>query len=159
MLCEINNQFRERGARVTTIFGAFVIVMGLIAWIGQSLSVFALPTAIRFGLFEPEEEVDKSMFLFERFSMGIMDMLLLWILPLSAFLMILGNTYWPLFALVGGGVYLYFPGVFIITRIVLKMHDKKVGRPSSVRAAYLFGSIWTFASVTMIVLAIRELGF
>jgi hypothetical protein len=97
------------------------------------------------------------MYLIERLSQGIMDVLLTWILPVSALLMIAGNSYWPLFALVGGGVYLYFPGVFMITRIVLKRHGKRVGRPSSVKAAYLFGSIWTASSIAMIVLAILEL--
>ena len=144
---------------MTTIFGIVVMVVGLIAWIGQSLAVFSLPTAIKLGLFEPENEVDQSMFVFERYSMGIMDILLTWILPFSAFLMIMGNSYWPLFALVGGGVYLYFPGVFMITRIVLKKHGKKVGRPSAVAGAFMFGWIWTLSSIIMIVLAIKELGF
>ena len=144
---------------MTSVIGIAVIVLGLICWIGQSLTVLALPVAIKLGLFESENEVDQSMFLFERYSQGIMDMLLTWTLPLSAFLMILGNSYWPLLALIGGGVYLYFPGVFMITRFVLKRHGKKVGRPSSVWAAYVFGWIWTLSSITMIVLAIMELGF
>lgn len=33
---------------------------------------------------EPEEDVDRSMYLFERFSQGIIDMLLTWMLPASA---------------------------------------------------------------------------
>jgi hypothetical protein len=140
-----------------TLIGIFVTIAGLICWIGQSLAVFALPTAVRLGLFEPENEVDQSMFLFERFSQGIMDMLLAWILPLSASLMVIGNNSWPLLALVGGGIYFYFPGVFMITRIVLKRHGKKVGRPSSVRAAHVFGWIWIASSITMIVLAVIEL--
>jgi hypothetical protein len=140
-----------------TVIGIIVIIVGLIAWIGQSLAVFALPTAVRLGLFEPQDEVDQSTFLFERYSMGIMDILLAWTLPLSALLMIVERNYWPFFALVGGGVYLYFPGVFMITRIVLKRHGKKVGRQSSVRAAYMFGWIWILSAATMIVLAVIEL--
>lgn len=143
---------------MTTVVGVIVIVAGLVCWVGQSLAVFALPAAVRLGLVEPEAEVDPSMFLFERFSMGIMDVLLTWTLPLSAFLMLTGITYWPLFALVGGGVYLYFPGVFMITRIVLKRNGKQVGGLSSVRSAYVFGWIWIGCSITMIVLAVRELG-
>jgi hypothetical protein len=140
-----------------TLIGIFVIVVGLICWIGQGMAVFSLPTAVKLGLFESEGEVDQSMYLFERLSQGIMDVLLTWILPLSGLLMILKSGYWPVFALVGGGVYLYFPGVFMITRIVLKRHGKKVGRPSSVKAAYLFGWIWILSSITMIVLAIIEI--
>jgi len=140
-----------------TLIGIVVLIVGLICWIGQSLTIVALPTAVRLGLAEPEVEVNQSMHLFERFALGIMDSLLTWILPLSALLMIIGNSSWPLLALVGGGIYLYFPGVFMITRIVLKRHGKKVGRPSSVRTAYVFGWIWILSAITMIVLAVIEL--
>ena len=129
----------------------------MICWIGQTLAVIALPTAIKLGVFEPEDEVDQSMYLFERYSQGIMDMLLTWMLPLSGLLMVLGNNYWPVLALVGGGVYLYFPGVFMITRFVLKRHGKLIGRPSSVLTANVFGWIWTLSALTMIVLATKEL--
>lgn len=137
--------------------GILVIIVGLICWIGQSLTIFALPTAIRLGLSEPENEIDHSLNLIERFAQGIMDILLTWILPAGAILMLAGNSYWPLFALVGGGVYLYFPGVFMITRIVLKRHGKKVGRSSTVKATYVFGWIWILSAVIMIVLAVLEL--
>jgi len=143
---------------VITLIGIIVIVGGSICWIGQCLAVFALPTAIRLGLIESENEVDQSMFLFERYSMGIMDILLTWTLPVSALLMIMENSYWPLFALIGGGVYLYLSGTFMITRIILKRHAKKIGRPSSVKAAYVLGWIWILSSVTMIVLAVIKLG-
>ncbi|MDJ0758337.1 MAG: hypothetical protein QNJ19_03020 [Woeseiaceae bacterium] len=142
---------------LTTLIGVIVVILGLICWVGQTMAVFFLPTAIKLGLFEPEHEVDPSMYLFERMSQGIMDVLLTWILPLAALLMILGHPSWPVFALVGGGIYLYFPGVFMITRIVLKQHSKSVGRPSSVRSANMFGSLWILSAITMIVLAILEL--
>ena len=142
---------------LTTLIGVIVVILGLICWVGQSMALFFLPAAIKLGLFEPEHEVDPSMHLFERMSQGIMDVLLTWILPLSALLMILGQPSWPLFALVGGGIYLYFPGVFMITRVVLKQHGKSVGRPSSVRSANMFGSLWILSAITMIVLAVIEL--
>ncbi len=142
---------------MTTIIGIAIIIVGLICWIGQTLAVIALPTAVKLGVFEPEQEVEQSMYLFERYSQGIMDMLLTWILPLSAFLMIIGNTYWPILALIGGGVYLYFPGVFMITRIVLRRHGKRIGRPSSVITANVFGWIWTLSALTMIILASMEI--
>lgn len=143
---------------LTTLIGVTVVILGLICWVGQTMAVFALPTAVKLGLFEPEHEVDPTMYLFERMSQGIMDVLLTWILPLSALLMILEQPSWPLFALVGGGVYLYFPGVFMITRIVLKQHGNRIGRPSSVTTANIFGTLWLLSAITMIALAVRELG-
>ncbi len=143
---------------VTTTLGILVIVLGLICWLGQTLVVFVPDVAVKLGLHEPEEEMDRSMHLFERFSQGIMDILLTWILPASALMMLLGHELWPILALVGGGVYLYFPGVFSITRIVLKKDGKKIGSPASEMTAYVFGALWTLSAIYMIVLAIAEIG-
>lgn len=125
---------------------------------GASLVVFAPRAAIKLGLNEREEDLDRSMYLFERLSQSIMDVLLAWMLPAAALMMLLGHKHWPILALVGGGVYLYFPGVFIITRIVLKRNGMQVGRPASVVSAYVFGTLWVLSAVCMIVLAVSELG-
>ena len=143
---------------LTTAMGILVIVLGLISWIGQTLVVFAPDIAVKFGVGEPEQEVDRSMYLFERYSQGIMDVLLTWILPAAALMMLLGIDQWAVFALVGGGVYLYFPGVFTITRIVLKRDGKKIGSPASQVTAYVFGTLWMLSAIYMIVLAVAELG-
>ena len=142
---------------VTTVLAILVIVLGLICWLGQTLVVFAPRIAVKVGVNEPEEDVDRSMYLFERFSQGIMDVLLTWILPASALMMLLGNEYWPILALVGGGVYLYFPGVFSITRIVLKRDGRKIGKPGSEMSAYILGALWTLSALFMIALAVAEL--
>ena len=141
----------------TTILAILVIILGLICWLGQTLVVFTPNVAVKLGVGEPEQDIDRSMYLFERFSQGIMDILLTWMLPASALMMLLGNEYWPILALVGGGVYLYFPGVFSITRIVLKREGKKIGNPASEITAYIFGALWTLSAVLMIALAVAEL--
>ena len=142
---------------VTTALAVLVIVLGLICWLGQALVVFAPHLAVKCGVNEPEEDVDRSMYLFERFSQGIMDVLLTWILPASALMMLLGNEQWPILALIGAGVYLYFPGVFSITRIVLKRDGKKIGGPASEATAYILGTLWTLSALFMIALAVAEL--
>ncbi len=143
---------------LTTTLGVLVIVLGLICWIGQALVVFVPHVAVKLGVGEPEEDLDRSMYLFERFSQGIMDVLLTWLLPASALMMLLDQGHWPILALVGGGVYLYFPGVFSITRVVLKRNGLKIGSPASEVAAYVLGTLWTLSAVYMIVLAIAEIG-
>ncbi|MDJ0719067.1 MAG: hypothetical protein QNJ54_33385 [Prochloraceae cyanobacterium] len=140
-----------------TIIGIFAIVLGLICWIGQSLVVFSPSTAVKLGLCEPEEDIEQGMWLFERFSQGVVDILLTWMLPLAGVLMILEHKTWPIFALVGGGVYLYFPGVFIITRIVFKKRGLKIGSRSAELSAYAFGSLWILLALVMIYKAIVEL--
>ena len=143
---------------LTVVLGVSVIILGLICWVGQSLAIFAPSVAVSLGVGEAEEDVDKSMYLFERFSQGIMDVLLTWMLPVSALMMLIGYESWPILALVGGGVYLYFPGVFSITRIVLKRRGMKIGTPASEITAYVFGALWTLSALAMIALAVVELG-
>ncbi len=142
---------------LTNAIGISVIVLGLICWIGQTLVVFAPGMAEKLGVGEPEEELDRSMYLFERYAQGIPDIALTWLLPASALMMLLGFDHWPILALIGGGVYLYFPMVFITTRIVLHKDGKKIGSPASVLAAYTLGTLWLLSAITMIVLAMAEL--
>lgn len=141
-----------------TLLGIFVVVLGLICWLGQALVVFAPDVAVRLGVNEAEDTVDKSMYLFERYSQGIMDVLLTWLLPASAVMMLLDYAHWPVFALVGSGVYLYFPGVPSITRIVLKKNGLAVGGRASEVTAYVLGALWTLSALLMIALATAELG-
>lgn len=141
-----------------TLIGILVIVLGLICWLGQTLVVFAPDVAVKLGVNEAEGTIDKSMYLFERYSQGIMDVLLTWLLPASAVMMLLDYAYWPVFALVGAGVYLYFPGVFSITRIALKKNGLAVGGRVSEITAYVLGTLWTLSALLMIALATAELG-
>ncbi|MEM8837592.1 MAG: hypothetical protein AAGE89_05830 [Pseudomonadota bacterium] len=139
------------------IIAVTVLVLGLICWLGQILVVFKPDEAVKFGLGEREEEVDRSMYLFERYSQGIPDIALTWILPTSALMMLHGIDLWPIFALIGGGIYLYFPPVFMITRCVLRKDGKKIGRPEYVAFAYILGILWLLSALFMIAFAVIEL--
>ena len=143
---------------VTTALAVLAIILGLICWVGQTLVVFTPNIAEKLGVSEPEDEIDRSMYLYERFSQSIPDALLTWMLPASALMMLLEHELWPILALVGGGVYLYFPSVFSITRIVLKRDGLKVGTPASQLTAYVLGALWTLSAIYMIALAIAEIG-
>lgn len=140
-----------------TIAGILIVVLGLICWLGQTLVIFAPNVAVTLGVGEPEGDVDPSMYLFERFSQGIMDVLLAWMLPASALMMLLGYAHWPILALIGGGVYLYFPGVFMITRVVLKRNGMKIGKLPSEMTAHVLGLLWILSAICMIALAVSEL--
>jgi hypothetical protein len=140
-----------------TLIGIIVIIAGMICWIGQSLSFFAPVIAVKLGLCEPENDMDHTLYIIETRAHGLTDILLTWILPLSALLMLLNHPVWPILALVGGGVYLYFPGIIILHRVFLKKQGLKVGKPSAQAGTYIFGTIWLLSSVTMIALAIMAL--
>ena len=140
-----------------TIIGIIVIIVGLIVFVGQGLSFFAPNLATKIGLNDPEEEMDQTLYVIETKANGLSDILLTWIFPLSGLLMIIDHRFWPFFALVGSGIYLYFALLTIFTRLFLKKIGKKVGSISSEKTAYIFSVIWIFSSITMIALAIQEL--
>ena len=80
-----------------------------------------------------------------------------WILPVSGYLMIIGNRWWPVFALVGGAVYLYIPGCFSITRFVLGKRGLKIGTRSAQITAYVLAVLWTVDALVIMCLAVKEL--
>ena len=140
-----------------TVIGIFVIIAGLICWIGQSLSFLAPKIALKLGLLEPAEDIDQTLYIIEAKALGLNDMLLTWTLPLSGFLMLFKNQLWPYLGLIGGCIFIYFSGLIILSRVFLKQQGKKVGSPSAVKVAYVFSVVWLLAAVGMIVLAFIEL--
>ena len=142
-----------------TFIGILVIVVGLLVYIGQSLSFLSPQLATKIGLNDPEEEMDQSLYIIETKANGLSDMLLTWTLPLSGLLMIFDHYTWPYFVLVGSVIYLYFGLLTIFSRVFLKRRGKKVGSPSSEKAAYVFSVIWILSSITMIVLATLKLAY
>jgi hypothetical protein len=71
--------------------------------------------------------------------------------------MIIENAWWPVFALVGGAVYLYIPGCFTITRIVLGKRGLKIGTRSAQTTAYVLAVLWTVDALVMMYLAVKGL--
>ena len=80
---------------MSIVVGVVTLIVGLIAWLGQSLAVLAPSTAVSLGVLEPEEEVDPTLYVVEARAMGLSDMLLGWTLPVSALLMLVGHPFWP----------------------------------------------------------------
>ena len=72
-----------------TLIGIVVILVGLIVWVGQTLSFLAPEIATKLGVNDPEEEMDQSLYIIETKANGLSDILLAWTLPLSSLLMIL----------------------------------------------------------------------
>ena len=142
---------------ISTVIGVITLLAGLLAWLGQSLAFVAPTAAVKLGVLEPEEEIDPTLYVVETYAMGLSDLLLAWTLPVSALLMLVGHAAWPYLALFGSGVYVYFSAVTMLSRVYLKSRGKKVGRVTSVRAAYVFGVIWVACSVAMTVAAVTHL--
>jgi hypothetical protein len=142
---------------MSTVVGIATLIAGLIAWLGQSLAFLAPAAAVKLGVLEPEEELDPTLYLVEARAMGLSDLLLGWTLPASALLMLLQHPSWPYLALIGSGIFIYFSAVIVLSRVYLKREGRKVGRPASERAAYLFGGVWIACSLAMMTLAVSAL--
>jgi hypothetical protein len=140
-----------------TVFGVFVIIVGLICWIGQSVSFFFPDLAVRLGVLEPKDEMDDTFHLIDSKVLGLIDIALTWILPLSSIMMLLQIPYWPIFALIGSGIYIYFSGFVVFSRLFLSKAGKKVGSPSSQITGYVASFLWFIASLGMTYLSFIEI--
>ena len=158
-MCQLYSfqSFKILQTAMITAFGIVVIIVGLLVYIGQFLSFFAPDLATKLGLNSPEADMDGTLYLIETKANGLSDILLTWTFPLAGLLLIIGHPYWPFFALVGSGIYLYFALFTIFARVFLSKEGKKVGSPSDLKIAYGFSTIWIVSSIILIVLAIQKL--
>ena len=140
-----------------SISGIAVVIIGLLAWLGQCISFAAPATAIKLGLLESKSEMDEVFYILEARALALNDMLFSWMLPLSGLLMLLDHSLWPYLGLVGGGIYLYFSGLIVFSRLFLKRGGKKIGSIAAERTAYVFSLLCSVASMVMISLAISHL--
>jgi len=142
---------------MSSAIGALTLLMGLFAWLGQTVTFLSPSTSAKLGILEPEDEIDPTLRIIEAQAEGLIDMLLDWILPAAALLMLLNISIWPYFALVGSGIYIYFSALIMSCRVYLKRSGRKVGGAASERVTYIFGGIWIATSAAMIILAVAEL--
>ena len=140
------------------LWGIILTILSSIGYFGQVITAFWPDTAARLGLTEPESDVDPVFFADVR-GEAIWDTAILWTLPIAGILLILNNPLWPYFGLVGGGMYLYFAGRGIVTRRVMQRSNIQIGQPETLKAAYTFLTLWGFAAIITIILAIAALPF
>lgn len=142
---------------MSVILGLVVFVVAGVAWVGQAIACFAPATAARLGLAEPPDEVDPA---FDADGRGeaSWDAMTLWVLPLAGLLIVMDSRAWPYFGLVGAGMFVYFAGRGIASRIQMQRRGIRIGTRANVRAAYLALSIWLLLGAVMIVAASLELG-
>jgi len=137
-------------------WGIVLVVLGVIGWGGQTISWIAPSTAVRLGLSEAENEVEPTFWADIR-GEAAWDSLTLWSLPVAGALLLLDSAAWPYFALVGGGMYLYFGGRGILTRVVMLRRDLRIGAPSQIPANLIFLAIWGVTAAITIVAAVIAL--
>ena len=131
-------------------WGTVLVVLGLICWVGQAVSWLAPPTALRLGLTDDEDEVEPAFYAHVR-GEAAWDTLSTWTMVVAGVLLVLDNSAWALFGLVGGGTYVYFAGLGISSRIQLLRRNLRIGPQRDVRVAFAFLTIWgVMASITIV---------
>lgn len=132
--------------------GIVVVVLSLLGWGGQTIAWLAPKTAVKLTLMEAEEDVEPTYWADIR-GEAPWDSLTLWTLLVAGVLLIADNSVWAYFGLVGGGMYLYFAGRGILTRVVMQRRRFRVGKPQNLRVGYALLAIWGVVAVITIIAA------
>lgn len=138
-------------------WGAVVVALSLLAWLGQVTSWLAPDRAESLGLTEAKEAVDPA-FAADVRGEAIWDSLALWPMVVAGVLLAIGSESWAYFGLAGGAAYLYFAGRGLVTRHVLQSRGVRIGTRKNVAAGRVFLWIWGAMSAISLFLAVRDLG-
>lgn len=139
-----------------TLWAVCVILVGLVAWLGQLICAAAPKLGVRLGLGEAESDIDPVFYIDGR-GEAMWDAMILWLFPLAGVLLLIQHPSWPIFAVLGGGVYLYFSGRGLIVRIMMQRSGIRIGSPGNIKVAYLFLILWAVAAVVTISMGIMAL--
>lgn len=137
-------------------WGIVLVVVGGLAWVGQTISWLAPARAQQWGLMERESDVDPAFFADVR-GEARWDALTLWALPVAGVLLAADSSSWAYFGLVGAGSYGYFAGRGVSTRMVLRGDGVRIGEPESVRVAIGFLLVWGATALITLIAAVEAL--
>ena len=136
--------------------GIALLVLGILAWAGQTWSFLAPSSAQALKLSESQESVE-PVFWADIRGEAAWDALTLWTLPAAGLLLLMDQWQWAYFGLVGGAIYVYFGGRGIFTRVEMMRNGFRVGDASSVRLGLVMLAIWGVAGGLAIALAASDL--
>ena len=140
------------------IWGIILISVTLKVWIGQIIISFSPKIAEKVNIIEPETYMDKTFFLDMRGS-AVWDAISLWTLPFAGILLIINNSLWTYFGLVGGGMYIYFVGHTIASHLTMQHHGINIGRAKKLRVKNMILILWGLIAIVTIIMALLELTF
>ncbi len=141
---------------MSVAWGIVLVVLGLLAWLGQVLSWLAPVQAAKLGVTEAESAVEPTFWADTR-AEATWDSVTLWTLPLAGALLIADAATWPQWGLIGGAVYLYFGGRGVLSRIQIKRRGHRAGTEAELRSAFVMLPVWALAGLITIVAAYNTL--
>lgn len=137
-------------------WGIVVVLLSLLAWGGQIVSWLAPDLAVKLSVMEPESSVEPTYWADIR-GEAPFDFITLWTMVVAGVLLLLDNSAWAYFGLVGGGMYVYFAGRGIFTRAAMQRRGFRVGSPTNLKLGYTFLVIWGLMGLIMIAAAVIAL--
>ena len=138
------------------IWGAILVIISLIGWLGQIITALSPTVATRLGVTESEADVDPTFYTDVR-GESFWDTATLWTLPVAGILLIFNSPWWAYFGLVGGGMCLYFAGRGIVVRLVMQRREIRIGKPETLKVVYVFLALWGLIAVVTIIMAVAAL--
>lgn len=136
--------------------GMAVASLSLLAWGGQTIAWLIPDLAVKWSLMEAEGDVEPTYWADIR-GEAAWDAFTLWTMVVAGVLLIIDNSAWPYFGLVGGGMFVYFAGRGILTRLAMQQRGLRIGAPSSVRIGSVFLAIWGLMGLITIAASVAEL--
>ncbi len=133
--------------------GIVIVALSMLCWGGQAIVCFAPATGVKLGLAEAEAEVEPTFWADLR-GEALWDFLSLWTLVVAGVLLIVDDSAWSYFGLVGGGMYVYFAGRGVATRIAMRRRGLRIGTPRSVKTGLVFLTIWGVMGLATIIAAV-----
>jgi hypothetical protein len=141
---------------MNVLWGVVVLALSLLGWGGQVLAWFAPVKAAQLTVTEAEADVEPTYWADIR-GEALWDMLTLWTMVAAGALLVADHSAWAYFGLVGGGMYAYFAGRGISTRLAMQRRGLRIGSPESVRIGFIFLAIWGVMALITIVAAWKSL--
>jgi hypothetical protein len=133
-----------------------MLALSLLCWAGQTIVLFSPATGVRLGLSEAEADVEPTFWADVR-GEALWDFCTLWTLVVAALLLIADRGTWAYFGLVGGGMYVYFAGRGILTRLAMRTRGLRIGTAQGVRLVFAFLGAWGLMGLATIIAAAVEL--
>lgn len=141
---------------MAVFWGLIVAALSLLAWGGQTISWLAPETAVKWSLMEAEDNVEPTFWADIR-GEAPLDFFTLWTMVVAGILLIFDHPTWAYFGLVGGGMYVYFAGRGILSRIAITRRGLRAGSPQNLRIGYLFLAAWGVVGLITIAAAVIAL--
>jgi hypothetical protein len=138
------------------IWGIILTLVSSIGWLGQLISAINPILAARLGLTELESDVDPAFYADVR-GEAYWDAFTLWTLPAAGILLLLDNSIWVYFGLIGGGMFFYFAGRGILVRRVMQRKAIRIGSPENIKMAYIFLTLWGLTAIITIIMGLVNL--